>query len=259
MFDEAAKYIYGDKKRIFLNTNLGCSSGCLYCYLPEEGLKINAKQGTTPKISFEKILDHLSVDPRFIPGKSGTMLSIGCFSECWDKSNRFDTQQLIIQLLAYGNFIQLATKRQVKYEDLEPIIKSSNWNGQLRIYVSSASITEWANWEPGTTHPNKRFESFTACRKAGIFAYLYIKPVIPEVTLQDGTIFASVMQKFNVPAIVGEQFNSKASTSITSPISEILYIEPHSDVQNLRDYLKKHGTVYNDSTSTFSKEAIGYE
>jgi len=37
-------YLYGNKERLFLNTNLGCNAQCSYCYLPI----LNFNLGKTP-------------------------------------------------------------------------------------------------------------------------------------------------------------------------------------------------------------------
>ena len=36
-------YLSGEKDRIFINTSLGCSASCEYCYLPDLGSFVNAK------------------------------------------------------------------------------------------------------------------------------------------------------------------------------------------------------------------------
>ena len=73
-------FVYGAQERIFLNTALGCSARCQYCYLPELDI------GNRPEyISAEETLEMLRNLSYFVPGPLGTILSIGCYSECWDK------------------------------------------------------------------------------------------------------------------------------------------------------------------------------
>jgi DNA repair photolyase len=250
------KFIYGDHRRLFINTELGCASKCAYCYLPSEGFPIGVSAEQTSRKNYLTLLEELKNDSRFISGSNGTLISIGCFSECWDSRNRSDTKNLILELLNFGNPIQLATKRRIKHEDLLPIISSSAWNGQLNIYISTATISNWTTWEPGTTKPHQRFLSFDACKEAGITAFLYIKPVIPDITIKDAELYAAIMNQFKVAAIVGERFTSLTSDD-TSPISSELFVSSHGDVEELRKKLSTSGTVFNSSTDTIAKALYG--
>ena len=45
-------------------------------------------------------------------GKNGTLISFGCYSECWDEKNKPQTIKLIKYFLEKGNQIQVATKNQ---------------------------------------------------------------------------------------------------------------------------------------------------
>lgn len=79
-------FVEGTKDRIFLNTALGCESKCKFCYLPSQNYII----GNKPQISinFEEIVKKLLSHSNYIKGKFGTVLSIGCYSECWSKNNK---------------------------------------------------------------------------------------------------------------------------------------------------------------------------
>ncbi|MBA4054671.1 MAG: hypothetical protein C0490_08170 [Marivirga sp.] len=252
MHEDLSKFLHGDRKRLFVNTELGCASGCSYCYLPSEGFKINASLGETKRLNFSTLFSALVKDPRFIPGENGTIISIGCFSECWDQRNRHDTQQLIINLLPYSNPIQLATKRQIRHTDLIPIVGAPSWRKQLKIFVSAATISFWHKWERGTTAPAKRFQTFESCADASVEAFLYIKPVIPGVTILDANKYGELMKQYGISAVVGDHFEAQG-TAAESPISRTLYITPHSDVSELRHFLKIYGRVFGTSTEVLNK------
>jgi DNA repair photolyase len=236
-------YIYGDARRLFLNTELGCRSGCSYCYLPQVGLKINAESSDIKRASAGQILDAIKSDPRFVGGKNGTLLSVGCFSECWDTEARSNSIELINGLLEFGNSIQMATKREIKLIDFEKINISVARAGQLGVFVSSATISQWSTFERGTTSPNIRFNSFECCAKLGINCFLYIKPAIPGVTILDTQLYGGLMRKYDVPAVVGDAF-IPASVDGNSPISKRLMVAPHADVDYMRAELKNFGNVF---------------
>ncbi len=103
-------YLYGNNERLFLNTNLGCLSNCSFCYLPD--LSINKNGYNNQKNLIENLINRLKNNPNFIRGKNGTILSIGCYSECWDTNNKLNTIKLINDLLEFNNPIQLSTKRR---------------------------------------------------------------------------------------------------------------------------------------------------
>ncbi len=248
-----AKHIYGDSIRLFINTELGCASACSYCYLPVEGFPINASGTDTSCKTAKQILAELEEDERIRRGPQGTIFSIGCFSECWDKKNRKETLALILGLLPYGNPIQMATKRRIRKDDLSDVISSCHWSRQLSIFISSASVSDWKTYERGTTAPKRRFESFSACRDCGVNVFLYIKPVIPNVTINDIAIYGAIMEQYHLTAIVGNQFE-KSTDGLRSPISHSLNVAIHSEVDELREALAVYGKVYANSTDTLRKK-----
>lgn len=236
-------YIYGDARRLFLNTELGCRSGCSYCYLPQVGLKINAESSDIKRASAGQILDAIKSDPRFVAGKNGTLLSVGCFSECWDTEVRSNSISLINGLLEFENPIQLATKREIKLKDFEKIKISPARAGQLGVFVSSATISNWSTFERGTTSPSKRFNSFECCVKLGINGFLYIKPVIPGVTILDVHLYGELIGRYGVPVVVGDAF-IPAPLDGNSPVSKRLMVTSHPDVGYIRAELKNFGNVF---------------
>ena len=244
------KFIFGDSKRIFLNLELGCRSSCKYCYLPTEGLILGEKPSATNSISPDDLISILEQDSRFIVGANGTLISIGCYSECWDTLNKDKTIQLILRLLKYKNRIQLATKRKISVNDLKKLTNSQNWENQLIVYISSATISNWSEYESGTTMPRKRFNSFDACNQLNIKSCLYIKPVLDNITIIDADRYGEIMTRYKVSAVVGDIFTTIESKNI-SPISHDLYIAPQDDTQRLRTRLSVFGQVFQTSTEHF--------
>jgi DNA repair photolyase len=242
-----AEHIYGNRDRLFLNTELGCSSACTYCYLPTEGFQVGlAKTDQSHRVDSDLLIRALLEDSRTVLGANGTLFSIGCFSEAWDPKNRESTIEIIKALLKFGNPMQLATKRKVGLLDLREITNSPDWYGQLSIYVSSATISHWHEYEPLTVSPAKRFESFASCRELGVQACLYLKPLISGITIKDVMQYGEVMQTYNVPAIVGERFSTEEQTK-TSAISKTLFVVHNSESVLMREKLSAYGPVFSQS------------
>lgn len=197
-------FVEGTRDRIFLNTALGCESKCKFCYLPSQNYII----GNKPKISinFEEIIKKLLSHSNFIKGKFGTVLSIGCYSECWSKNNKKITIELIKSLINLGNPIQLATKRIISKEEFYDLNSAVLWKGQLTIFISSTTVSNYKEWEKSTSNPYKRFSIFTENLDAKIPLCLYLKPILPNITIKDTEIYAKYVTSYNLQTIVGSMF-----------------------------------------------------
>jgi DNA repair photolyase len=239
-------YISGNKHRLFINTSLGCNSSCSYCYLPQLNLSIGEK--VLNKKCAEEILEILSVNDLFNEGKNGTLISIGCYSECWDKSNVEETKKLIKFFIGTGNQIQLATKCYIDYQDISLITRKIEWKGQLVVFVSCSTISEWSVYEHGTSPPEKRFLSLNVNQYLDIPSCLYIKPVINEVTLRDYEQFRNIMETYNVPAVVGSRFSDVQNSAVAPVGEEKLFYMYKTDETKMIENLSKVGKVYEYST-----------
>ena len=114
-----------------------------------------------------------------------TLITLGCFSECFDSKNKIETIKLIKYFLKKGNQIQLSTKKKIDIEDIESFKNLIQYLGQLVIYISSATISKWNIIEKGTDSSNKRFETFEISKKFNISTVLYMKPVLKGITIKD--------------------------------------------------------------------------
>lgn len=251
------KYIFGNKDRIFLNTNLGCISKCSYCYLP----KIDISNGTKINnfVSVLNIIKELNSMEDFIKGRNGTILSIGCYSECWDKENQKDTIALLAKILPYGNPVQLATKCQIDIKTITPILSKILWDGQLNIYISNSTISNWDKYEEKTTKPYDRFLSFLLAKEKKLNIYLYIKPVLKNITIQDIDNYVEIVKKYKIEIILGELFSLKIGV-ILAPIGENnLFYDENIDC-NTEEYLalknrfEQHTKVYRKSIEPILKK-----
>ena len=126
------------------------------------------------------------------------------------------------------------------------------WNGQLSIYISSATISHWRDYEPLTISPTKRFESFASCNKAGVHSCLYLKPLLSGITIKDLAQYGEIMQLYSVPAIVGERFSTDHQQD-TSPISKTLFVVYDDESVVLREKLSAYGQVFSKS-----EDALAY-
>lgn len=244
-------YIHGDGKRLFINTSLGCSASCAYCYLPHIGLK-NGNQ-SVETVMARSVLDEFLSGNIFRPGKNGSIISIGCFSECWDQKNIMQTKEILKSILKYGNPVQLATKKYINYIDLLDVIDYIKWEGQLSIFVSCTTIKFWDKYEKGTEPPSARFHTFDLTKKIAIPTYLYIKPVIKDITIHDIENFRRVLEKYEAGAVVGHRF-SVSETELTAPVGNgQLYYANNNEVEVIREKLSSSTRTYLYSTTPINE------
>jgi DNA repair photolyase len=242
-------YLYGDTNRIFLNTNLGCSSQCSYCYLPELNIAIGTK--ANKHMSVNDLFNSLLENTDFSAGKDGTIISLGCCSECWDEANQGNTIELLSKLIPLGNPIQLSTKREVKLASIQPLLSELAWYGQLNIYISNSTISHWDEYEQKTTAPMHRFKSFDLKSTNKIPMYLYIKPVLLGITIKDIEQYISIANQYNLDIILGEMFTTNESP-ILAPIGQNnLYMDSTTNRQN-EEYKYIFNSLSKHRNSTFA-------
>lgn len=95
-------YLYSkDNKRIFINTCLGCTGECSYCYLGKMGYD-NSKIISKVKKA-EDLIDE--IERKTLISKD-TLITLGCFSECWDDNNKPQTIKLIEYFLKYNYLLK---------------------------------------------------------------------------------------------------------------------------------------------------------
>lgn len=244
------RYIQGDQHRIFINPSLGCDSSCSYCYLGSQGYSTG--QRVAPPQSGELLFQELTKLPWFVKGVQGSVLSIGCYSECWSVANRASTLDFIDLVIPFGNPIQFSTKRAVSSHQLSNIANKQIWQKQVSVFISCASITQWRIYEKGTARPADRFKAIAALQEMGIGVCLYIKPVLDGITILDFEMFCEVLEHSGCPVVVGEQFVPGVHTGenqTKAPIpSEGLFVKDFSEAREMLRLFRMRGyTGFNHS------------
>ena len=244
-------YLYSkDNKRIFVNTCLGCTGKCSYCYLGKMGYDNSSIVGEVRKA--EELIEEIE--------KNGisrdTLITLGCFSECWDDNNKPETIKLIKYFLQRGSQIQLATKKEISIEEAKEFESLIQYLGQLVIFVSSATISKWDAIEMGTDSPSKRFNTFEISKVLNISTALYMKPILKGITRQDIELYKEVIQKYGVrDVVVGSIFGEKEAeetvhfsdkgTLFYNPISEEFEIKIRlMELGNLRVYSRSSEVMH---------------
>ncbi|MCD8052466.1 MAG: hypothetical protein LUF00_00145 [Lachnospiraceae bacterium] len=251
------QHIYGNQSRIFLNTALGCDASCAYCYLPKLGIG-----GETGYISANQAFKILKELPYFEPGKDGTILSLGCYSECWSEKNRIQTLDLLEKLVELGNPIQLATKKMISAEDIFKIDALSVWKNQIGIYLSTPTLSSSEEIEPGTASPDCRLLPLRYMKEIrSLYFVLYIKPVIGGITICDMAQYRNLMKLYpELSVVVGAMLTMRHEKGNFAQVGEgKLQEKVVEDNDILAWELGKERVVYRHSTDVVKAKVELFE
>lgn len=242
-----------EKERLFINTSLGCTANCAYCYLPT--LKYSKGKKLDNYVTAEKILKDLGNYKELEFGRDGTLISFGCYSECWDERNKKETIKLIKYFLEKGNKIQLSTKKYIDYKELTDISKLIKFYGQLTIFISSATISYSDVLENNTTPPEERFKSFLITKELNIPTILYIKPVLYNITIKDIDLYKEVIKKYNIKdVVVGSIIKTNGKGEVAPFVNDnSMHAEPIEQEKEIISSLKEVCNVYTKSLQVVSK------
>lgn len=242
-----------EKERLFINTSLGCTANCAYCYLPT--LKYSKGKKLDNYVTAEKILKDLENYKELELGRNGTLISFGCYSECWDERNKKETIKLIKYFLEKGNKIQLSTKKYIDYKELTDISKLIKFYGQLTIFISSATISYSDVLENNTTPPEERFKSFLITKELNIPTILYIKPVLYNITIKDIDLYKEVIKKYNIKdVVVGSIIKTNGKGEVAPFVNDnSMHAEPIEQEKEIISSLKEVCNVYTKSLQVVGK------
>ena len=240
-----------DSNRIFINTSLGCNGQCEYCYLPKMGYSNSSNNIKT--IFAQDILDCIKLNKIHINKK--TLISIGCYSECWDDYNKKETINLIKHFLKKGNQIQLSTKKEIIEEELSEIVPLIKYFGQLVIFVSSSTISKHDIIEKNTTPILNRFNNFSLFNSLNIPIVLYMKPVLKDITIKDLDLYKDYIKKYSIKyVVVGSIFTDCVSDeTVHFSDNNKLFYNKISDEDTIVSELSKITNVYRRSSEVMNK------
>lgn len=244
-------YIFAnDNKRVFINSSLGCKGQCSYCYLPMLGYNNKAIKKS---ISAKKIIELL--EQKNLDINNDTLISIGCFSECWDENNKNETIDIIKYFLKKGNQIQLSTKCKVLKKELTEILPLIKYPGQLIIFVSSATISKHNIYEKNTSSIIERFKTFKISENANIPVVLYIKPVLQNITINDIDLYKKYIEKYDIKdVVVGSIFsNKKSEETVHFSNKNELFYSKCQDEKLIISKLSKITNIYRRSSEVMEK------
>ena len=235
-----------DDKRIFINTSMRCNGQCSYCYLPQLGYS-NSDSNINTK-SAEEIIKMIEQLPKLT---QDTLITIGCFSECWDKYNKLETLKLISYFLKKGNQVQLSTKKKINLNDIKEFLPLIKYYGQFIIFESIATISFHDYFEKNTDDVFERLETF---KIKEVPIVLYIKPVLKNITIEDLEKYKKYILQYQIKdVVVGSLFtNIPSNESVPFSNQNELFYNPVDDEEIMLQELSKFCNTYRRSSAVMN-------
>lgn len=242
-YREMNNLIGGSSQRIYINLVQGCKCKCKYCYLPSLGF-IDSTMPIMEEIAVKNIFS-LSY---FKEGNRGTILSFGCYSEYMDPEYRYKTFNVISSLVKKNNYIQIATKQVLTSKELDYLNDVCEYKNQIGVYYSLPTLTRSAEIETGTPDVYQRIKSLIECsRKSKLYGVLYIKPVLPNITILDIEQYKTIIRSGIRYCVVGPMLHHNQYGKTTVGVHA--FTEEHcADEQMLINALGEVSQCYRHST-----------
>ena len=157
-----------------IHPSMGCSVGCSYCYLWEMNL---IREPVTNPRSPEELVREVRNNPYFVESRMGTFIAIGSLGEPFLNAEVTEkTLSYIDALKKLGNPIQISTKfvppPDPRLADVNVLITVVAWESYRLI-------------EPRAPPPWDRISAAGALLDAGARPTLFVRPIIPGVTLNE--------------------------------------------------------------------------
>jgi len=175
-----------------IHPSLGCNVGCAYCYLWEMGLIVPSPQ-VNPLPPGRLILE-LKRNPYFVESRRGTFLALGSLGE------PFLTPQIAERTLEYlsalrglGNPLQVSTKLTLPPDDRL---------AGVNVLVTVVAWESYRPLEPAAPPPWDRLDSAAEAAQVGAVPTLFVRPIIPGVTLNELPDILDYARKSGIESVV---------------------------------------------------------
>ncbi|MFQ6009853.1 MAG: radical SAM protein [Candidatus Aenigmatarchaeota archaeon] len=160
-----------------LNPYKGCGHACIYCYAPSV-LREKRKWGSfvEVKTNAPEILE------KEASRKSKGLVGIGTVTDPYqpiEKKYKI-TRKCLEVLLKYGWPISIQTKSSLVLRDIDLIKKFRDKEIGFTIITTDDSARK--RFEPGASPIKERFRALKELKKKGIKTWVFIGPIMPEVS-----------------------------------------------------------------------------
>ena len=175
---------------ITIHTGIGCSFGCVYCYVPDMGFPMRPRPYPLDPL---QLVYALSINPYVIPRR--TLAAFGSVTEPFLKETR---ERALAYMREVSRWLELPLQVSTKAVLDDEIIKSllsSDRNFSVLVSVSVIG-KEAKKLEPNAPPPEERLEGAGRAVKKGLKVTLFLRPIIPQITdIQAERIFEIALSR----------------------------------------------------------------
>ncbi len=172
---------------------VGCSSKCVYCYVPHNNVKISPLNGQEMAYSIIR-------SPYFFPGKNGTFLAFGSITDPLLPAVRSKTFDIINEIYqTFGNPIQISTKQVLTWDEMSESI--GEILNQICLLVS-CSTTYSSDLEPFVPSFQHRMNFIKELRTRGTKSFVFLRPIIPGITNKNTDELTNMIKNVNPLGVV---------------------------------------------------------
>ncbi len=179
-----------------VHAGTGCSFACVYCYVPDMGIPMSPKPY---RLSGTQLAYAIAVNPYTVLGESGTYLAFGSVTEPFLRET---TERTLEYMRAVSRFlknpVQVSTKAHID-ESLASKIKEIDPSASLLVSITTLR----RELEPGAPSPEARFETIRNLSSKGLHVTLFMRPVIPGISEEDGPKILQAAREFTDNVIIG--------------------------------------------------------
>ena len=178
-----------------INPYRGCAHGCSFCYARathtflgmnaddsfQNNILLKANAPEALKYQLERVAKRFKGDLYETANHVG-LVAIGTATDPYQpiEAKQELTRECLKILAKYGIPTTITTRSPLILRDID--ILKDMYVTSVNISVSSLNRDVWRQFEPATSHPNKRFEIIQRLNEEGIHTGLFLAPILPFIT-----------------------------------------------------------------------------
>jgi len=216
---------------VMIDTGIGCNYKCAYCTLAPSDNGVNLFQWSS-----EEVVSYITSSSRFVSGLGGAVVTVGhMLSDPFDEKLRYYSFDLLRAFSSMRNPVRVATKTLIDDDLAESIAANRCECAPFLVHISISTITYAKKIEPNAAAPIQRMAGIKALRQHNLQSCLYIKPVLPKVTIRDLPKWIALVDELMPDYVVVGTYYRRV------------------DNQSLRE---KPGQKYGDYVAVMDKESL---
>ena len=181
---------------------VGCPLQCSYCYIYDMGFSPYA---VPYSLSGLQLIYALLSNRYFIPSRWGTYLAFGSVTEPLLPNVVGKTLEYLESICEYlGNPCQISTKLVISRELIDKLLGIKNL--KLSILITVTSLRQFRYLEDKAPDPYRRIEAIRALNKSGFKVFIFLRPLLPGLTLDEVDEITSLAKEVGACGIVVGNF-----------------------------------------------------